>query len=74
MSATLDRSQAIFLLYQAIRIRTTKTGVSETETKAADKKVYDACITCYQKGVGKTQVRQIIKAVAAEFRQTQVSQ
>jgi hypothetical protein len=74
VSSTLDRSQAVFLLYQAIRVRTLKADAPEAEKKEADKKIYDACTTCYQKGVGKVQVRQIIKAVAGEFRETQVSQ
>jgi hypothetical protein len=69
MSLTPGRSKAVGVLYQTIYLKTQAADKSEEEKAIIDEKIYQACLKCYANDVTRTEIKQIINAVIAEFKQ-----
>jgi hypothetical protein len=69
MALTPARSKAVGALYQAICLKTQSIDKSEEDKAVIDHKVYQACLRCYANEVSRTEIKQIINAVVAEFKQ-----
>jgi hypothetical protein len=71
MALTPARSKAVGALYEAICLKTQSIDKSEKEKAVIDHKVYQACLRCYANEVSRTEIKQIINAVVAEFKQSE---
>jgi len=62
---SLEQSAAVGRLNEALQMRAS--AKKPVDIEAAKKAIYIACQICYSKGVSRTKVREIIKAISAEF-------
>jgi hypothetical protein len=62
---SLEQSTAVGRLNEALQMRAS--AKKPVDIEAAKKAIYLACQICYSKGVSRTKVREIIKAISAEF-------
>jgi hypothetical protein len=65
MSAATRQSEALGMLYEALRKRSLV--INKAERQECNAFVHQACLHCYESGIGRARVHATIRAVVSEF-------